>query len=149
MNTPNGNDFNAWFQRNKKNVLIAGAVGLVIAAIGSAQETAPVQQQQPQGCGGPNQPPCQGGGQSGDQGGGGNPYVDGGGGGGNPYADGGGGGGGANPYAGGGGGGGGTDMDEWRRRQERDDEEQRRRIRTIREEERCSDGNVVSIHTGC
>lgn len=142
MNSPNGFDFNSWFQRNKKNVLIAGAVGLVIVAIAGAQESTPVQQSQ--GCGGPNQPPCQygggQGGQGGDQGGGGGPYTDDGGGGG---------GGGANPYAGGGGGGGGTDMEAWRRRQEQEDEEQRRRIRTIREEERCSDGNVVSIHTGC
>lgn len=56
-------------------------------------------------------------------------------------------------YGGGGGagdgGGGGVDIDEWRRRERASDEAQRERVRTIREEERCADGNTVSIHTGC
>lgn len=137
MSNPNGPNFNEWFQRNKKTVLIVGAVGLAIAAIGSAQES-DSGSSLPQGCGGQNQPACPpqyGGGQ-----GGGGPQGGGMGGGGTDD------GGGMGPPAGGGGG---IDMDEWRRRQAQDDEEQRRRVRTIREEERCPDGNVVSIHDGC
>jgi len=142
MTNPSGDQFRAWFEKNKTAVLVGVGVAALIVVAGGATESqqAPPPQQPPRSDGAPPGPPQgyppanpQDGGYPQEQ----QPSYDTQGPGPAPVST---------PPSG-------IDMEERRRTEAADDERQRERIRTIREEEKCrrADGSedVVPIHVGC